>query len=282
MAKLVARKFHLTLIAASAALLCVSGSMALRAQERPNPQAIRGMQMPETGWLGLSIEEVSAQKAQELRLPGVYGVLVNEVGADSPAAKAGLKNGDVITDYDGQRVEGVLEFRRLVRETPPGRTAKMTIWRDGHSQTISAEVGRNENPNGENLFQSMMRRFGNPAPNMFRFGATVPAAPVLGITGQDLSGQLGKYFGAPDGEGVLITNVEANSPAAKAGLEAGDVITKVDGDRVRTLAELREQLRLKREAKTVMLSVLRKGSEISVNIEPRRGQSRGAAHSIPL
>jgi serine protease Do len=282
MAKLVARKFHLILIAASAVLLCSSGSMALRAQERPNPPAIRGVQMSETGWLGLSIEEVSAQKARELKLPGDYGVLVNEVGADSPAAKAGLKNGDVITDYDGQRVEGVLEFRRLVRETPPGRTAKMTIWRDGHSQTISAEVGKNENPNGDSLFQSMMRRFGNPGPNMFRFGTSVPAAPVLGITAQDLSGQLGKYFGAPDGEGVLITNVEANSPAAKAGLEAGDVITKVDGDRVRTLAELRDQLRLKREAKTVMLSVLRKGSEISVNIEPRRGQSRGAARSIPL
>ena len=282
MAKLVARKFHLILIAASAVLLCPSGSMALRAQERPTPPAIRGAQMSETGWLGLSIEEVSAQKAQELKLPGVYGVLVNEVGADSPAAKAGLKNGDVITDYDGQRVEGVLEFRRLLRETPPGRTAKMTIWRDGHSQTISAEVGKNENPNGENLFQSMMRRFGNPGPNMFGFGATMPAAPVLGITGQDLSGQLGKYFGAPDGEGVLIINVEANSPAAKAGLEAGDVITKVEGDRVRTLGELRDQLRLKREAKTVMLSVLRKGSEISVNIEPRRGPSRGGAHSIPL
>ena len=116
----------------------------------------------------------------------------------------------------------------------------------------------------------------------FGFGATIPATPVLGITGQDLSGQLGKYFGAPDGEGVLITNVESNSPAAKAGLEAGDVITKVDGNRVRTLAELRDQFRGKRQATTVVLSVLRKGSEMSVNIEPRRGRSAGGPHSIPL
>jgi len=282
MAKLVLTKLHLTLLAASAALLFVSGSMPARAQEPEAPPAIRTAQMPETGWLGVSIEEVSAQKAQELKLPGVYGVLVTEVGADSPAAKAGLKNGDVIADYAGQRVEGVIEFRRLVRETPPGRTAKMTIWRDGHSQTISAELGKAESLNQENPFQDLMRRFGNPGPNTFGFGATLPARPVLGITGQDLSGQLGNYFGAPDGQGVLITNVESNSPAAKAGLAAGDVITKVDGDRVRSLGELRDLLRAKREANTVKLSVLRKGSEVSVNVEPRRGQSPGAKRSIPL
>jgi serine protease Do len=282
MAKLVSRKFPLTLFAASAVLLLAPGFRPLRAQQPPAPPAIGDAQMPETGWLGVAIEEVGAQKAQELKLPGVDGVLVTEVGADSPAAKAGLKIGDVITDYAGQRVEGGVEFRRLVRETPPGRTAKMTVWRDGHSQTISAEIGKNESSNRENLFQSMMRRFGNPGPNMFGFGAAFPATPVLGITGQDLSGQLGKYFGAPDGEGILITNVESNSPATKAGLEAGDVITKVDGDRVRTSGELRDHLRVKRDAKTVTLSILRKGTEMSVNVEPRKAQSLGAAHGIPL
>ena len=282
MAKLVLTKFHLTLVAASAALIFFSGSIPASAQEPTDRPAVRPEQMPATGWLGVSIDDVSTQKAQELKLPGVYGVLVTEVGADSPAAKAGLKNGDVIMDYAGQRVEGVIEFRRLVRETPPGRTAKITVWRDGHSQTISAELGKAESPNQESPFQDMMRRFGNPGTNMFGFGATLPARPVLGITGQDLSGQLGNYFGAPDGQGVLITNVESNSPAAKAGLAAGDVITKVDGDRVRTLGELRDQLRAKRETNTVKLSVLRKGSEVSVNVEPHRGQSPGAKRSIPL
>jgi len=282
MSKLISRTFRLAFFAAGAALLLVSGLLPARAQQPPRSPAIRDAQMPETGWLGISIEEVSAQKAQELKLPGVYGVLVTDVDVESPAAKAGLKNGDVITDYAGQRVEGVIEFLRLVRETPPGRTAKLTIWSDARSETISAEIGKNENPNPENLFQSVMRRFGNPGPNMFGFGPTLPVAPVLGITGQDLSGQLGKYFGAPDGEGVLITNVESNSAAAKAGLEAGDVIIKVDVNRVRTLSELRNQLRAKREEKTVTLSVLRKGSEMSVNIEPRRGRSPGTAPSIPL
>lgn len=282
MAKLTLSKSHLASLVAGAALLLLPASMPVGAQQAPSPPTFREAQMPETGWLGVSIEEVSQQKAQELKLPGIYGVLVMEVGADSPGAKAGLKNGDVITDYDGQRVEGVIEFRRLVRETPPGRTAKLSVWRDARSQTISVEVGKNPTPNLENPFQSMMRRFGNPGTNIFPFGATLSGTPMLGITGQDLSGQLGKYFGAPDGEGVLITNVESNSPAAKAGLEAGDVITKVDGNRVRTLAELRDQLRGKRGATSVTLGLLRKGNEMTVNIEPRRGRSAGAGHSIPL
>jgi serine protease Do len=297
MTKSVPRQFHRALLSAGAALFLALGSMPVRAQERPAPPFTQTTEA--SGWLGVSIGEVSAQKAQELKLPGVYGVLVAEVGADSPAAKAGLKNGDAITDYNGQRVEGAAEFRRLVRETPPGRTVKLTVWRDGRSQTISAEVGRNQSPDRENPFQgpfqSMMRRFGNPdsvpalprepgnrRPNTFGFGATLPAFSVLGITGQDLSGQLGKYFGAPDGEGILITNVESDSAAAKAGLQAGDVITKMDGDRVRTLGELRGRLRDKRDARSVTLSVLRKGSEISVNVEPRKRQSPNAAPAIPL
>jgi PDZ domain len=159
MAKLICRKFHLTLPIATAALLTLGGSMATHAQQPPSPPTIRGMQMPEAGWLGISIDEVSAQRAQELKLPGAYGVLVAEVEADSPATKAGLKKGDVITEYDDQRVAGVLVFRRLVRETPPGRTAKMTVWRDGRSQTISAEVGKDKNATGANPFEGMLRRF---------------------------------------------------------------------------------------------------------------------------
>jgi serine protease Do len=197
MPKSISRTFPLTFFAAVATLLLVSGSLPAAAQRPPQGPVFRDSQMAQMGWLGISIEEVSAAKAQELKLPGVYGVFVTEVGADSPAAKAGLKNGDVITDYAGQRVEGVIEFRRLVRETPPGRTVKITVWRDGRSQTISAEVAKNPNPGPDNLFQSMMRRFGSRGPNTFGFGATLPATPMLGITGQDLSGQLGKYFGAP-------------------------------------------------------------------------------------
>ncbi len=86
----------------------------------------------------------------------------------------------------------------------------------------------------------------------------------------DVSGQLGAYFNAPDGEGVLVTEVKENSPAAKGGLQAGDVITKINGKRVHDLGELRGQLGESRDTKSVSLSVIRKGVETSLMVEPEQ------------
>jgi serine protease Do len=228
----------------------------------------------DSGWLGVSVEEVTADKSKELKLSAERGVVVTEVDENSPAAKAGLKVNDVITDYNGQRVEGTAQLRRLIRETPPGRTVQLTVWRDGRSQNISAQLGEYSG-----VLQNRVRVMPAPRGN-FNFSLDAPFAmslpkiagsmvwgPVLGIGVQDLDGQLGNYFGAPDGEGVLITEVRSGSPAEKAGLKAGDVITKVDGTRVRSTSDLRSELRDKREKKTVSISLIRKGTETSLNVE---------------
>jgi len=281
--------------------LVAAQPVALHAQQPAPPfPSVSGALFQESGgWLGVSIEEVMADKAKELKLPGVYGVLVAQVGGDSPAAKAGLKNGDVITEYNGQRVEGAMQFRRLVRETPPGHTAQLSVWRDGRSQKLSAEVGNA--PAGQDFLPNFGGRpFENLAPpadpggrgpRSFGFQAPVPGirrtpdgAPTLGISGQDLTGQLGNYFGVPDGEGVLVSSVRQGSAAEKAGVQAGDVITKINGDRVRNLMELRDKLRDQRSAQSVTLSVLRKGSEVSIKVEPDKSQPQpfGPARGIPL
>jgi S1-C subfamily serine protease len=93
--------------------------------------------------------------------------------------------------------------------------------------------------------------------------------PRLGIDAEDISGQLGTFFGAPDGEGILVRDVNAGSPAEKAGVKAGDVITSVNGERIRTVGELREKLSAKRDEKdrTVKLGVLRNKSELTLNAE---------------
>jgi serine protease Do len=222
----------------------------------------------ESGWLGVSIEEVSSEKAKDLKLSSVHGALITEVEADSPAAKAGLKVNDIVTDYNGQRVEGTAHFRRLIRETPSGRTVQLTVWRDGRSQTVSATLA--------DMGDQIRRRVEVISPKAFAFTmpkmggsmfAMAARGPILGIGVQDLEGQLGKYFGAPDGEGVLVTEVNSGSPAEKGGMKAGDVITKIDGARVRTTSDLREQLRENREKKTVSVTVLRKGTETSLNVE---------------
>jgi serine protease Do len=251
------------------------------------------------GWLGVGVEEVTPDSAKELKMASAYGVSVTEVGDNSPAAKAGFKKGDVITEYNGQRVEGAAEFRRLVRETPPGHMADIFVWRDGRAQKLSAEIGDAPEPAASDNF------FGRgPAPNADPrdFGARprtplLPGqmygnrgfanTPALGVSAMDLSAQLGEYFGAPNGEGVLVTEVHKGSAGEKAGLKAGDVIFKVDGETVRNIGELRGHLRVASSAKSVKLSVLRKGAEMSVTAElemphPDGGRPGDLDRRIPL
>ncbi len=223
------------------------------------------------GWLGVTIAEVTVDKAKELKLPAVRGVVLSSVEADSPAAKAGLKANDVITEFNGQRVEGTVQFRRLIRETPGGRTVQLTFWRDGRAQSVSVELGAFRDKLdghgyvfGPKEFKFEMPEFGG---KLFGHDIFLQHGPRLGIDAEDLSGQLGSYFGAPDGEGVLVRDVTSGTPAEKAGLKAGDVIIKIDGERVRTVRDLREKMRAKRENKTVSVSVIRKGTEMSFNVE---------------
>ena len=221
------------------------------------------------GWLGVTIAEVTADKAKELKLPAARGVILSSLEADGPAAKAGLKANDVITEFNGQRVEGTLQFRRLIRETPGGRTVQLTFWRDGRAQSVSVELGAFPDKLvghgfGPKEFKFEMPEFGG---KLFGHDIFLQQGPRLGIDAEDLRGQLGSYFGAPDGEGVLVRDVASGTPAEKAGLKAGDVIIKIDGERVRTVHDLREKMRAKRENKTVSVSVIRKGTEMSFNVE---------------
>jgi len=228
----------------------------------------------DAGWLGVTISEVSADKAKESKLSTARGVLVEQVDPNSPAARAGLRTGDIITEFNGQHVEGTIGFRRMVRETPQGRTVQLTIWREGRSQTLSAELAAMPRQSRERISPEIPRIMPFPdAPDVlrrFREHGMNPMAPTIGISAMDVSGQLGAYFNAPDGEGVLVTEVKENSPAGKGGLKAGDVITKISGKRVHDLGELRGQLGESRDTKSVSLSVIRKGVETSLMVEPEQ------------
>ncbi len=234
-------------------------------------------------WLGVETQEVSSDKAKELKLPAERGVLLGKIVPDSPAAKAGLKENDVVTEINGQHVEGTAQFRRIIHEIPAGRTAQITVWREGRSQTLSVTLGKAEQ--SRHAFQMMA-----PTPGTFAFRMPdlpevreIPELPSmewngnmlfgghprLGIDAEDLSGQLGTFFGAPDGEGILVREVNSGSPAEKAGLKAGDVITSLNGERIRSVGDLREKLFAKRDEKgtSVKLGVLRNHSEVSLTVE---------------
>ncbi len=231
-----------------------------------------------SSWLGVETHEVTSDKAKELRLSAERGVVLGKIVLDSPAAKAGLKENDVVMEINGQRVEGAAQFRRMIHEIPSGRSIQLTVWRDGRTQTISATLGQSQE---RRHTMKMM----TPTPGTFAFRMPeipdIPSMewngnmlfgggqPRLGIDAEDLSGQLGAFFGAPDGEGILVRDVNSGSPAEKAGVKAGDVITSLNGERIRTIGELREKLSTKRDDKdrTVKLGVLRNKSEISLGVE---------------
>jgi serine protease Do len=264
-------------------------------QEPDNVTVLLGDEGP--SWLGVEAREVTPENVKEFKLPAERGVVVGRVAEDSPASKAGLKNTDVITEVDGQRVEGSAQFRRMIREIPAGRAVQLTIWRDAHSQSLSATLGKSE----EN-HRAML----NAEPGAFAFRmpevVEIPDMPTmdwgnsdtmvmpgsrprLGIDVEDISGQLGSYFGAPDGEGVLVRSVNTGSVAEKAGMKAGDVITRFNGERIRSLGDLREKLAGKNDSKTVQLSVWRNKSEVTLTVDlpaPAQKEKRRISRSTNI
>jgi len=258
----------------------------VQVQEPDNVTVLIGEEGP--SWLGVEAREVTPENVQQFKLPAERGVVVGHVSPDSPASKAGLKDTDVITEVDGQRVEGAAQFRRMIREIPAGRSVQLTVWRDGHTQTIGATLGK-----AEENHRALM----NAAPGAFAFRMPemeIPdmpevevqplpgmpsmdwdngmmvlpmSRPRLGIDAEDIGGQLAKYFGVPDGEGVLVRSVNAGSAAEKAGLKAGDVITKFNDDRIRSLGDLREKLAAKNDDKPAKLSVLRSKDEVTLTVD---------------
>jgi C-terminal processing protease CtpA/Prc len=230
------------------------------------------------GWLGVGVSEVSADKMKSLRLPEERGALLGKIVPDSPAAKAGLKENDVVLELNGQRIEGTEQFRRMIHEIPAGRTANLTVWRDGRSQNLKVTVGKHEVGNMK-VFADGPKSFAFKMPtlpempdlsgleHLRSFEMVSPGRPLLGIDAENLKGDFGNYFGAPDGEGVLVRGVFANSAAAKAGLKVGDVITSLNSDRIHNASELREKLLTHHEEKSIQLGILRNKSELKLSVE---------------
>ncbi|HET6929648.1 MAG TPA: PDZ domain-containing protein [Candidatus Acidoferrum sp.] len=230
------------------------------------------------GWLGVGVSEVSAEKVKSLKLPEERGALLGKIVPDSPAAKAGLKENDVVLEINGQRIEGTEQFRRMIHEIPAGRTANLTVWRDGRSQNIKVTIAKHEAGNMK-VFADGPKSFAFKMPtlpempdlsgleHLRSFAMISPGRPLLGIDAENLKGEFGNYFGAPDGEGVLVRGVFANSAAAKAGLKVGDVITSLNGERIHNASELREKLLTSHDAKSIKLGILRNKSELTLSVE---------------
>jgi serine protease Do len=249
------------------------------AQEAHHAGAVT-IQHAGTSYLGIGVVEITPERAKVLKLKEERGVEVAHVEENSPASKAGIKDGDVVLEYNGMPVQGYEQFVRLVRETPAGHQAKLAIWRNGSAQELTVTVGARkgivfETPNGTVTMPAIP-----PIPPMPpmptieipRFEMTWQS-PMLGIEGESLGQQqqLADFFGVTDG--VLVKSVIKNSAADKAGLKAGDVVVKVDGAKVGSTREITSQLRTGRSRKNVPVTVVREKKETSltVNLDDNRG-----------
>ena len=233
-------------------------------------------------YLGIGGLDITSERAKALNLKEERGVEVSSVAEDGPAAKAGIKAGDVVLEFDGQPVQGTTQFQRMVRETPVGRQVKITVWRGGASQTVTATVGENKG----NVISSDDGNWNFSMPTMPPMpDMTMPRMqifsqnPMLGIEGESLGQQeqLAEFFGVQ--EGVLVRMVKKGSAAEKAGLKAGDVITKIDDSKVTSTAEITRTLRTLKSKKTFTLTVTRNKKEMPLTVTM---DSTGAAPRAAL
>jgi serine protease Do len=225
--------------------------------------------------LGVGIADVDAAKAQELKLPGEYGALVERVEEDSPAAKAGIEKDDVILEFAGEKVRSAAQLQRLVRETPPGRNVTLVVTRAGQTRSVALKLEKREQhfafagPMGEVSPMPVVPEIRIPEIRIpdhdFVWFA---GGPRLGISGDDLTSQLAQYFGVTQGKGVLVREVVVGSAAEKAGLKAGDVIVRVDDEEVGSVSNLRRALGQGRDEKrTVKLTIVRDRKEMALTAE---------------
>ncbi len=204
------------------------------------------------GWLGVNIQRVSDDIAENMGLERARGALIADVVADGPAQKAGLLPGDVILNFDGTVIDEMHQLSRVVALTPVGRTVAVEVLRKGARQTITVTLGRLED--GEAKPASLRAGEGTS-------GDTGDAAPdVLGLDLRAISPDLRKQFSIDgDADGIVIVGVAPDSDAARKGLKAGDVIVEVAQEAVKTPQELRARIRSLREGKrgTALLLIVR-------------------------
>jgi serine protease Do len=267
-------------------------------------------------YLGVYTETLTRENMSRYGMAGEpRGVGITQVAENSPAAKAGLQKGDVIVRFDGEEVSSTQKLSRLVSESAPEHTARLTVSRGGSERELSVTLAKREpfsalganteawrSENGE-LFRWDGKGWQKQSPEEARtrseewrkqseewrqqseklrgqlqllqgqggngFAFTLGAGRRIGVTTTQLTDQLADYFGVSRDSGVLITSVAENSPAAKAGLKAGDIVTEVDGERIKGAGDLARLVSRKDEG-DVTLTVTRERNRRTVRVTPEK------------
>jgi serine protease Do len=252
----------------------------LGAQPGSQPFVFYGEEPWGGSYLGVDTRDITADRASALHLKEESGVEVTMVDQDAPAGKAGLKEHDVILSVNEQKVESVEQLRRLIREIPAGRTVTVGVSRDGQPMSIKAQLAERNKMMGTNHEWNFnvppvnIPAINIPAINIPQVGQIVVySSPVRsGLMVENLTPQLGDYFGVKSGNGVLVRSVEKGSRAEQAGFHAGDVIVKVNGSTVSDCSDFTRIIRERKESKA-SVTVMRERKEQNLTLtlpEPKR------------
>ncbi len=186
------------------------------------------------GWLGVKIQEVSDEVAESVGLPKPMGALVLEVSKGSPAEKAGILAGDIITAFDGKEISEMRFLPRMVAESKIGKSSSVTYWRKNASKTVQLTIGElEENADGESVADAEGGKKSK--------GAKPGSETLMGMEIAPLSPALRDELGLDDKEtGVAIVDLKNGSEAAKRGLRPGDLIIDINGEPVKTVADVKK------------------------------------------
>jgi len=200
-------------------------------QLKENGQVVRG-------WLGVMIQQVTADLAKEFGLDRPHGALVGEVMKDSPADKAGIKQGDVIISFMGKDIDQMSELPAIVAQTKVGTKAEVTVVRKGKKKVLTVEIGKLDE---EKLAKSE--------------GGESTVSDKLGLTVQELTPELAKSLNIEDRKGLIVSDVDPNSPAAMSGIKRGAIILEVNQQPVEKLSELNKILDGTKEGDNLLLLI---------------------------
>lgn len=239
------------------------------------------------GYLGVGLNEVDSDRAAALKLKDAHGAEIITVDQDAPAAKAGLKIHDVVVQMNGQRIEGVEQFRRMIRETPPGRTVALVAIRDGQNINLNIQLADRSaiatlpeedprilvTPPPDPQVETWDFPSSNPGQNSL-LGSFTRSRYYVGVELQPLPTGLAEYFGVRGGSGMLVGNVFPNSPAAAAGLKAADIIQKVNGQPIVSLNDWERAIRVNR-GKQVTINLIRDKKEQTLTLVAGKAKPTG-------
>ncbi len=210
----------------------------------------------ERGWLGVTIQRLTPDLAKAMHLPetdgtpATTGALVTDVADNSPAAKAGLKSGDVIVEYNGRKVARSDDLPRVVAETPIGREVPITVLRDGKRVPLQARVARMKDESQDGTQTA---------------GADASKG-ALGLSVQSVTPDVARSLGLDQAEGVVVRSVRNDSPAANAGIRPGDVIVAVDRQSVKNVDDMKRALEKHQAGTPTLLLVHRDGGKLYVPV----------------